>query len=349
MERGSVSRSTWPGRRRLRVTDSRSDRSGAWRWRRKAIRRGQILFNSHARREEGWRWPGARSYSRRPSLIRIASTLWFDLRGGVERDRVNISVQGERRRGSFPNAADVTERHDGQRDALHRSSQRLIRRGQREEQGLAGWRRRVRLPAGLSGAGVNGNEAAVRPVRRNGEKRDFLDLLPQLAGLDAVSQPVTRDAAFFHPIYRLRQAQTGVVEGEAIHDLVIVITGCPGWRAGKTVGVGSLEINDPSAVLIEERMLGGVIEIVAAVFGHAARVGPRAGGCVRFTEPNLAGFPGENHHPAPPVVVPEYRADSRFDGRARLHVEQRQPGLLPFEPALGNQLAQPILAQVSAA
>src|SRR5207302_10625424 len=112
----------------------------------------------------------------------------------------------------------------------------------------------------------NRNHPAATAIGREREERDFFDLIPQSLALDGFTGQVARfPPDIIHSIHRHRQIQARIVEREAIHDLVVIVVRRFLLRVGETRRVSTLEVNQSPAVLIEERMLGWIVEVVMVV------------------------------------------------------------------------------------
>ena len=104
------------------------------------------------------------------------------------------------------------------------------------------------------------------PIERQGKESDVFNLPPQVLAFDALARRISHcSVAPLHAIDRHGQIQSRIVERETIHDLVVIVARRLLLRAAERRGVSPLEINQPPAVLIEERMLRGIVEVVVVV------------------------------------------------------------------------------------
>src|SRR5262245_14267660 len=92
-----------------------------------------------------------------------------------------------------------------------------------------------------------------------------------------------------------RGPQTFVRQVQAVHDLVVLVARRERVRTGERVGERALEIDVAPVALVEERVLGWVVEAVLVVRDDLAGRAPRAVDAVGLGVPHLA----EKARPAP--------------------------------------------------
>ena len=143
-----------------------------------------------------------------------------------------------------------------------------------------------------------------------------------------------RHAVLGHVVHRDRERELGIRQIELVHHLVVVV---PGRRRGcrKPTRIRRLEEDDLAVLLVEHRVVPGVIERVVIMSDDLASIDPRPERGVRLQVPVLAQqrrahYLRQNHHPAASVRVPlDRRAviGDRLAGLAVLYVEERVLGL----------------------
>ncbi len=145
-------------------------------------------------------------------------------------------------------------------------------------------------------------------------------------GSTAASSPLAgRDL-----VNRHRQRQALIGEVEPVHHLVVVVprrrVGVPGERRR----VRPLEEDDPAALLVEHRVLLGIVEAVLVVGHDLPRVDPGAERRVGLGVPDLAEERRaaerlhRDHHPSAAVRIPVDRAAVGQHGLAGLDVAEVQ-------------------------
>src|SRR5947207_7540855 len=200
----------------------------------------------------------------------------------------------------------------------------------------------------MTALGVRENRyrSSPSPISRQRKKSDVFDLSPQPLGFDTFTRQVLCwSVTPLHAVDRHGQIQSRIVERESIHDLVVIVARCLLLRAAERRGVSPLEINQPSALLIEEGVLCGVVKIVVVVRDDPLRIDPRADRRVAFGKPDFPRLRAGHHHPALPKLVPVNRAAASLNRATRLEVVKLNPGLTSFELPVRNQLTAPSRVQ----
>src|SRR5579862_9691216 len=113
----------------------------------------------------------------------------------------------------------------------------------------------------------------------------------------------------------LSRTQPRISEIKPIHDLVVFVIRCLARVTGEGVHVGALKVNHAACLLVEEWMLGRIVEIMSVILfvgvgDDLASGNPRSLRMVRLGIPNFtqdrgAQDLGGNHNVAPPVLVPK--------------------------------------------
>lgn len=82
--------------------------------------------------------------------------------------------------------------------------------------------------------------------------------------------------------------ETGVVEVEAVEELIVVVTGNSGGVAGEGAGEGAFEVDEAAVLLVEEGVVGGIVEAVVGMGGDLHGGAPGAGEVKTFGIPDFA-------------------------------------------------------------
>ena len=89
-------------------------------------------------------------------------------------------------------------------------------------------------------------------------------------------------------LWELSGFQSGVFEVEAVEELVVVVAGDGGGVAGEGAGEGAFEVDEAAVLLIEEGVVGGVVETVVGMGGDLDSGAPGAGEVAAFGVPDFA-------------------------------------------------------------
>ena len=128
------------------------------------------------------------------------------------------------------------------------------------------------------------------------------------------------------------EVQAGVVEVEAVHELVVVVPGGGVVVAGEGGDVGAFEVDEAAVLLVEEGVVAGVVEGVVGVGGDLAGVDPGAFGGGGLGEPDFAEEGGfaegldAGHDPGLAVGVPGDGGAVGLDGVAGFEVSEGEEG-----------------------
>src|SRR5436190_8515952 len=90
-----------------------------------------------------------------------------------------------------------------------------------------------------------------------------------------------------------RQFQSWVGQVQPVHNLIVLVVGRRVWITGEGIDVGSLQVDHPSALPVEEGVLSWVVEIVSVVLlvcvgDDLPRLCPGPLGLVGFAKPHFA-------------------------------------------------------------
>src|SRR5207253_22033 len=85
-----------------------------------------------------------------------------------------------------------------------------------------------------------------------------------------------RGMSIFKKLLHSRRLQSLVAQVQLVHDLVVLIARCLAGIATERVRVGALEVDDLAALLVEEGVLRGVVEIHLVVRDDSLGLHPRA-------------------------------------------------------------------------
>src|SRR5689334_11427942 len=106
---------------------------------------------------------------------------------------------------------------------------------------------------------------------------------------------------------RVESLETGIVHPESVHDLIVVVPRCVLLGIAKRRRIRTLEIDNPSAFLVEKRMLNYVVEVVSLMAKDLFGPPPRSNGQVGLRIIDRTRFLRQ-HDPFLPVSVPSNRA-----------------------------------------
>ncbi len=103
--------------------------------------------------------------------------------------------------------------------------------------------------------------------------------------------------------------QAGVGQIETVHQLIVIVPRRRMGVAGKSVGIGSLKIDDPAALLVEKGKLGRIIKGIIRVGGNLTRMAPWTSGLIGarkpdFTQQGRSTKLAANHNPFMEIVIP---------------------------------------------
>src|SRR5260221_5663239 len=139
----------------------------------------------------------------------------------------------------------------------------------------------------------------------------------------------------------MARLQTRIREIKAVHDLIVLVVGRLASVAGKRVHIRPLEINDPATLLVEERVLGGVVKVVSVILfsgvgNNFTRARPRALRSFRLAVPHLPEHSctehlGSDHDVTLAVLVPKTGAIVENNWGARGCILKAKRGLLPVD------------------
>ncbi len=89
-------------------------------------------------------------------------------------------------------------------------------------------------------------------------------------------------------LWELSGFEAGVFEVETVEELVVVVAGDGGGVAGEGAGEGAFEVDEAAVLLVEEGVVGGVIETVVGMGGDLDSGAPGAGEVAAFGVPDFA-------------------------------------------------------------
>src|SRR6516165_8280601 len=85
-----------------------------------------------------------------------------------------------------------------------------------------------------------------------------------------------------------RRRQPRIRQVELVHDLVVIVAGSRGLVAGEQSRIGPFEENVPAVLLVELRMLLGIVKTVLVVGDDLARMNPRTERRLGLRKPHFA-------------------------------------------------------------
>src|SRR5258708_5572797 len=141
----------------------------------------------------------------------------------------------------------------------------------------------------------------------------------------------------------MARLQTRIRQIKAVHYLIVLVVGRLASVAGKGVHIRPLEINDPATLLVEERVLCGVVKIVSIILfigvrDNITRARPRGFRSFRLAVPHLPEHSctehlGSDHDVTLAVLVPKTGAIVQKNGSAGGCILEAKRGLLSLDSA----------------